>query len=897
MRLAAPVAVIAPLAAATLVQAQTADSASKQKSTAKVDTLAEVMMSPLINNLKADIARLDAKLQESNVNLGKNHPQTHRTEEELASLRAKLEAETNLFAHVFYKGDLKMMGHKALLFVPAPDLRELRQTLHDFRPFLQQFTQATNLVTLFNLVNRQISHARDEENEENKSLVKALPALQRILDQATAGLLREGVPPSPGHNALFDSGDQAERKMYITFGKGRIYLVSAQAAAKGKRGEAVQRLRQLVSETEVEVPGLNVGITGEPILEFDEMLQSQKDTAVATVLSLILVALIFVYGYHETGRPLKATVCLLVGMVYTMGFTTLVVGHLNILTITFVPILIGLAIDFGVHLITRYEEELRHGRGQKIALERAIVNTGTGIFTGAFTTAGAFFAMAFTDFDGIKEMGIICGGGLLVSLVPMMTLLPVLLLRGRQNTLDHQLGPVLETQAAAEIDRRARIENFWLRRPVKVLVAVVALTLLGLAWGRKVGFDYNLLHMQSKGLPAVVFQDKLINSSPRSVLFCAIVATNLTQATNLIATLTNLPTVSLVDSMAPYLAEDAGPKLALLREIKQAASEINFQTVDQLPADVSELDGALFSLSGYLALMAQRVETTEPRLHEQMLALRQSVSTLRQRLLLDDREKTAEKLGLFQQALFNDVRETFTAIQQQDGSGQLTARDLPATLRNRFIGVTGNYLLQVYPKYDVWDRKNQEAFVADLRRVDPLATGTPVQLLEYTTLLKKSFEDAALYSLVAIAILVFVHFRKISCVVLSLVPVGIGFLWMVGLMGLCGFSFNPANNMTLPLVIGIGVTNGIHILNRFAEEQHPSILAKSTGKAVLVSGLTTIAGFGSLIIAKHQGIQSLGYIMATGTATCMLIGLTFLPALLNLLSKKGWSIKKSQPDS
>src|SRR4030095_4190919 len=114
---------------------------------------------------------------------------------------------------------------------------------------------------------------------------------------------------------------------------------------------------------------------------------------------------------------------------------------------------------------------------------------------------------------------------------------------------------------------------------------------------------------------------------------------------------------------------------------------------------------------------------------------------------------------------------------------------------------------------------------------------------------------------------------------------------MLGVMGLFGLRFNPANIMTLPLVIGIGVTNGIHILNRFAEEQHPSILAKSTGKAVLVSGLTTIAGFGSLIIAKHQGIESLGYVMATGTATCMVIGLTFLPAMLNLLGRHGWTIK------
>src|SRR5262249_22703728 len=148
----------------------------------------------------------------------------------------------------------------------------------------------------------------------------------------------------------------------------------------------------------------------------------------------------------------------------------------------------------------------------------------------------------------------------------------------------------------------------------------------------------------------------------------------------------------------------------------------------------------------------------------------------------------------------------------------------------------------------------QEAFVMDLQRVSPWATGTPVQLYYYTKLLKESYQQAALYALIAIALLVFVHFRKISCVVLSLIPVAVGSLWMTGVMGLFGIPFNPANIMTLPLVIGIGVTNGIHILNRFAEELHPSILARSTGKAVLVSGLTTITGFGSLIVAKHQGI-------------------------------------------
>ena len=298
-----------------------------------------------------------------------------------------------------------------------------------------------------------------------------------------------------------------------------------------------------------------------------------------------------------------------------------------------------------------------------------------------------------------------------------------------------------------------------------------------------------------------------------------------------------------------------------------------------------------------MGLILGKLGDDEAKLREQVTSLRQAISALRQHLLLDDRAPAAEKLAQFQQALLNDVHQTFTSIQQQDAGGKMTVEDLPSTLRNRFVGVTGKHLLQIYPKENIWERENQARFVADLRKVDPHVTGTPVQLFEYTTLLKQSFEEAALYSLLAIAILVYIHFRKVSCVVLSLVPVGVGFLWMAGFMGVFGIPFNPANIMTLPLVVGIGVTNGIHILNRFAEELQPSILAKSTGKAVLISGLTTIAGFGSLIAAKHRGIESLGYVMATGTATCMFVGLTFLPAILNLLDRYGWSIKKTQRDN
>lgn len=808
---------------------------------------------------------------------------------------AKEMVETNLYADVFYKGDLSMMGAKALLFVPENNLADLQKKLQEFRPFIQQFIRTTNLVSLFDMVNTQFRTAKREQSAETESLVSALPALQRIVAQASASLHRPGTPPSPGVTALFDAGDEAEQKTYITFGKGRIFLVNAHALNDGLTDAALLRLRQLVAETRLEVPGLNVGITGEPVLEHDEMLQSQKDTTIASVVSLVICALIFIYGYNETGRPIKATICLVVGLAYTFAFATLTIGHLNILTITFLPMLIGLAIDFGVHLITRYEEELRHGKSEEAALTKAMVFTGQGIFTGAFTTAGAFLAMGFTNFKGIQEMGIICGGGLLICLIPMMTLLPVLLLRGQQNVLDHL--------RVAEPKTRARIESIWLNRPVLIISVTVVLTGLAALQLPKVYFDYNLLHMQSAGLPAVEFEQKLINSAGKSVLFGAVIADSLDEALSLERQITNLTSVAKKDgviSMAGYLTGDQTGKLRLIGEIKQELAGVRFKEPDLRPVNIPELSRTLYSLYGYLGAALDEVGTNEPALGRQMDLLRGTIENLRKELYLGDadaQEARAQKLGKYQQALFNDVRETFLALQNQDNSAPLRGQDLPKALRDRFLGVTGKYLLQVYPEKNVWQRENQQEFIEQLRTIDPNVTGTPVQLFEYTELLKKSYEQAALYSLGAIVLLVIIHFRSLSSVVLSLLPVAIGSIWLGGLMGYFGVPFNPANIMTLPLVLGIGVTNGIHILNRFAEEQTANILARSTGKAVFVSGLTAIAGFGSLVLAQHQGIRSLGYVMAAGVTTCMIAGLTFLPALLNLTLRKHPETKQPSADN
>jgi hypothetical protein len=352
---------------------------------------------------------------------------------------------------------------------------------------------------------------------------------------------------------------------------------------------------------------------------------------------------------------------------------------------------------------------------------------------------------------------------------------------------------------------------------------------------------------------------------------------------------------------------------------------VHFQPADLQPVKLNELSATLYSTEGYMgnvvaALKSQeasppqkmdvtpastdqlsaannQVRNSDSNMVAQLLSLRDSISDLRKQMLNMDPKAASEKLAAFQQALFNDVSETFQSIHDQDDRSALRAEDLPAALRHRFIGVTGKYLIQVYPREDIWQHDKQEEFIKEVSTVDPNVTGTPVQLYHYTKLLKDSYIQAAYYALAVIAIMVLIHFRSITYLILALLPVAIGTIWMGGLMGVFGIPFNPANIMTLPLVIGIGVTNGIHILNRYVEEHDPNFFSKSTGKAVFVSGLTTISGFGSLMLAKHQGIRSLGEVMSMGVALCMIAALTFLPAVLHLRERRGTPAKQPEGEN
>jgi uncharacterized protein len=174
--------------------------------------------------------------------------------------------------------------------------------------------------------------------------------------------------------------------------------------------------------------------------------------------------------------------------------------------------------------------------------------------------------------------------------------------------------------------------------------------------------------------------------------------------------------------------------------------------------------------------------------------------------------------------------------------------------------------------------------------VAPKATGTPLGLHEFVNILVRGYIKAALWAFLVIAIMVFVDLRGAMATVLTLVPLVVGTIWMIGVMAVCGIRFNPANILTLPLMVGIGVAYGIYIVQRYREDGEATFYGKSTGRAVMLSALTAVIAFGSLLIGAHRGICSLGLVMTIGVSACLIAALALLPALLEIARRKGWKV-------
>jgi hypothetical protein len=331
------------------------------------------------------------------------------------------------------------------------------------------------------------------------------------------------------------------------------------------------------------------------------------------------------------------------------------------------------------------------------------------------------------------------------------------------------------------------------------------------------------------------------------------------------------------------LPDQQAEKLALLDRLARVADSI--RVGPPRPLDLRALTVALETLKRRMDVASAPRGGQGPP--EEIVSIARTTSALIERLKGRERGAVEVALADYQARLAADFAEQWLRLQVAARPAPLTLGDLPEEMRRRFIGKSGRLLLQVYSRHDPWDHPSQARFVEELRTVDPDVTGQPVVGYESTLLIGSSFRLGLVYAFVLVAGIAALMIRRVRGTVFAMAPLILGTLWTVGIMQLTGLKFNLVNVWALPLIIGSAAEYGVYVVLRSLESpEHGggSQLARSTVMAVLFNGLTTITGFGSLLVAHHRGVWSLGLLLVIGSVMTLAASLVVLPTLLRLRS-------------
>ena len=797
---------------------------------------------------------------------------------------------------VFYKLDFSRIADHSLLFLDPDDLLQTEKEVAAYSQVVKTKNAPLDINTMFDQADAMFNdkYLRKSSNwKDFKPFVdRFADMLNQLADQiedkkkAPAG----PTPSTPAGSAIQGQMVDAQKEMEDheypgSFDDGQTIIVTATPGVT--TGEArpdlptITKIRALLAQARVQFPGVEIGLTGQPVLMDDEIDSSSRDTIHAALLAVVLVALLFFVSYKTRTRPIVALLVLLMAVICSLGFTVLSVGHLNLISESFVAMVIGLGIDFGIQIMGRYEEELSRGASIADALVASLGHTGAAVVTGATTTAVAFYTMCFSDFIGLSEFGVIAGTGILLCLAASLVLLPACYV-----LMDRRKSPQVLRQKALASSLPAEQINRALFAAPKAVVAIAALlTVAAACFVGKVGFDYNLLNLQDPTLDSVRTARSL-NTPGHSLLVAVSVADNLDQARQRVAQFQALPSVA--DVYAPIVdltPVDADKKVAIIKRIVASMHGVNVDTDVSKQVDVPR---AQAEISQFLADCNQAV--AEAKKYILVPQAREAVTVFGKLIPPLQRAQDAMK-GLSQQELgrrFNSyqvnvlgvMQRNYAVLAHQKADANLTLDDIPPQLRERYLSPNGKILIEIAPKDNVWERGPDAEFVKELRTVDPRVTGDPVQNYEYIDLLRSSYVNAAKWAAVAIVVLITLHFLRGGLILLTILPLVLAIVWTLGLMGAIGWRFNPANVITLPLVIGIGVAYGVYTVDRFREDPRLRLFSSSTGKAIVLSALTAMIGFGSMMISSHRGMRSLGLLMFTGVGMCLVTSIVVLPQIL-----------------
>ena len=779
-----------------------------------------------------------------------------------------------LFHAVLHEVDLSKIRSKGLHYLAPADLEGLDRFTAQAEPVLDGGWGHLKVATTVGGLASQLA-AGDATTPGGES---PLPALERYTEALLAAVEAslaarpqapaDYVSPWPGMPASFATlRDLSGEHLLAKNGRLGFVLLRLAKQEGGFAGAsaATDELRRVIDAVAGRHPDVEIGLTGLPVMENDEMRASEQSMVWASVLSLIAVAVVISAGFGGLRHALMANGVLIIGMAWAFAWATASVGHLNILSVTFTVTMIGVGIDYGTYYVGRYLESRRRGVSCEEALLETSESVGPGILTGAITTAIAFFCASLTSFVGVAELGTIAGGGILLCCAAELLVLPAVLAIVDRSVLGRRLPEPVPVHA-------------WLdplmRRPRLVVLAGMACTMAVAGGLHELDYDHNLLNMQPDGLESVEVEKKLLEECDQSVWYALSIADSREQLLERKERLVALPNVERVDEIASLLPSDEELKRPVIARVRDRLAGLP-ERPPQIPVDRLETLGE--TLAWAHAEVVKRPGGLRTAWH---------IERIRDALRRLTPEECYRTVSAFQQRAAGDLLSRLHALAVVADPEPPTLDDLPPSLVERFVGSSGRHLLKIYGRGDIWNFDSLERFVHDVRSVDPRATGNPLQAYEASLEMKRSYEQAALAALVVILGVLWLDFRHVGHALLAALPLFMGMLQMFGLMGLVGIDLNPANLIGIPLILGIAVDYGVHVMHDAIERPGPYRMSASTANSVLVDALTTILGFGALMVANHRGLESLGRLLSLGVTTCTISALILLPALLTMLRSR-----------
>ncbi|GAB4339229.1 MAG: MMPL family transporter [Calditrichia bacterium] len=799
-------------------------------------------------------------------------------------LAPKLKGLTQYLKRVDYRLEKEFYKNHGLMLQKTSDLKKSREIYGDGR-LLPLLTHLNNSFERLYVADESSLSTREKENNAVRFLDNIqywLESMQRYLIQPEAGSpekARMAVERLLIGDEYFVSPDRRMLMMFAqpTFSINEIDRVIAAETA----------VDSLIAEVAAHYPGLEAGTTGTMALTRDETVAASQDMYWTSILALALILGLFVFSFRMWVAPLLAGTALTIGIIWAAGFTALTIGTLNIMTSMFAVILMGLGIDFSIHLISVYSEMRAGGKTLAEALEETLLKTGKGVMTGALTTSAAFFTMTISESAGMSEFGIVSGSGVLFCMLATLLVLPLLLV-WRERLLKVISGKEARMKSTPFhiLGKTAESCN---RNKKTALILVGAVTLLLGYLASQITFDYNYLNMEPEGLRSLQLQDSMLAKYDLSPDFALVTASSVEEARELAEKAKKIKLVGLVSSISDYLPspsqqEERRPILLEIRKkikampqpspLKQRDFEPLVNELRRLQANIIELSqlaylGGQERVDEKCQMMIGDPESGDGGWLEKFI-----------RAVEADPRRALSGFSSFQDHYFPHFREL---VYKMSSPAPIRLADLPQSLKDQFISKSGqNYLVTIYPREQVWNLRFLETFTEQMQNLSPRVTGLPPVFYVLIKIIGEDGKNAAMLALVVILLLLIIDFRSLKDAVLAIIPLLVGAVWMVGLMVLLGMQLTIVNVMGIPLILGIGIDDGVHMLHRYRAEKMAGIrkVFTSTGRAVLLTSLTTMLAFGSLKFATYRGLGSLGSALFIGVAACFLATVFILPALL-----------------